>query len=1589
MTTTSKPRPATPEVSESLETLVDALDKLKSTLGYDDQSEFRAIEEFMHQLQEEKEELRQCAQEAIKEAQRFRGINDDLAARLQEAEQAALENQLGEVLMETQKLQAIGADFDRGLLESKLIEAETAIAESQALKQRIEELEEENAGLSATLQEMRTSSQQLQALAALEQKAAISAAAQAAALGCASPTQSPRYLPDEEEMTPRKTVAESSVASELYGTPASSIGGPPPGSGDHNYAGSVSTSFINNDNYGTPSGGGKDDPSKVADQLVAATGGAETGLVAQAAKLLRRHAAMEADLAAQKAESERLQTEIERLTETMSSKTFKAPSAWAEREVKYRQDMKRWDEERTALEAEILDLRAGVAGGVSSPCKAKGTLPADMDHLAELEAALLQERREKTDALARLHEVQLSQRVTGEFGRDGFESPYKGPRGAGQAKDLLKDRTGIEELSNKIESLELENRNLKDQLTDTRPVRLKVAVAGGGSPTAGDASKQAAELQKDLQRTNAEKSALQAELKQIKANMLTPSELNILQKKLIDAEKMRHTVAGELHGLNMLPVIDAGRIAELEAQLEASEMEVQELRWQVTENAQPSTTKVNLPSVETGADRFVPSQAVVTAALLGGIGMSAQVAALQDQLKLAQKRRAALNNELLEAAKEKPPVGVELGTDGSSTDVVDLLERELIESHQRERSLLSELSTLRKVGNPISVNASESVSAAITDQLAATKSVYEVMTEQFTSLEENLEQQRAEKISIQAAIQSLEQSPVDQGEALHAAALELKRAQRREAALLAQLADLRPITVNIKADARGAVQMAPVAAIAANENTTQSAAIAASSALRNQIEALHSQLQRQKAAKEGLQLALSEGGNSAPENKMAGATAALEIALAKERLKEEMLQCRLDNLKPLEQQQKDEGKEEGSKVLLRSLKERVATLQKEVRLQQEEKAQLAAQIEMSSSETAAMALKVQLEEVGQKEKVAMAQLEDLQPIRLQLALVDANTLRGCPPSGQQNSPEQQQEQQQQEEEEEEEEEDSVDDEITHALSAARAVYSRTKQTLSGLQNNLDRHRVLQRELAIQVAAKQEVQEEIVGLDPSSRDLLMELEWRLDSIETREKGILSEMTTLQEVSIVPGKEVRLVEGVSEHIAAAEVLKAGMHKQVDALNKALAKAQADRERAAGSGLFVEVEEAEEREEILRARLDNLQPVVLKLNMLGESSAAMLPAEEAIHHLTISLGGQSQREELTSLQELESKLAEAQAREAALEAKLKEGQPVNVRLNLGGGALSRQSSGNSFKYSQEQATQLAKERAAADAEWEDYTRNSDLPALIRTKAELETRCSVLEQQISRMQGALAEADEDQAALREGVEAALESGDVKALSSIADKLRAGRTYLGGRISPVGKKLFKRPNSAGKPSSKEVHATAANISPGGNAFKRSLSKFSSSTKKALAPSTTSTAVATMQEEVLPLGSPVSTSVASTGAATYNHPSLRDTDASKNESELLMEHLVATKVLLAESEGDRLESRRALLRSREKQLEMAKQINELRAKLSGTADDVMPMGGEELMPAAYTSAFTTTPPRPIGEGTPSSDKKKGGLRIPGIEFSLR
>lgn len=155
-------------VSESLEGLVSAVDELKRSMGLGEQAvDFAGVEAFIQQMRQENEELRNFAEEAIYSAQRLRAERDELQSRL---DHVSLEATMGAALQETQKLKDVADEFERDLAARKLAEAEARAGEVEALQQRVTELEDENAGLTQTLNEFRQTTQQLQKLQSHEMR---------------------------------------------------------------------------------------------------------------------------------------------------------------------------------------------------------------------------------------------------------------------------------------------------------------------------------------------------------------------------------------------------------------------------------------------------------------------------------------------------------------------------------------------------------------------------------------------------------------------------------------------------------------------------------------------------------------------------------------------------------------------------------------------------------------------------------------------------------------------------------------------------------------------------------------------------------------------------------------------------------------------------------------------------------------------------------------------------------------------------------------------------------------------------------------------------------------------------------------------------------------------------------------------------------------------------------------------------------------------------------------------------------------------------------------------------------------------------
>lgn len=91
--------------------------------------------------------------------------------------------------------------------------------------------------------------------------------------------------------------------------------------------------------------------------------------------------------------------------------------------------------------------------------------------------------------------------------------------------------------------------------------------------------------------------------------------------------------------------------------------------------------------------------------------------------------------------------------------------------------------------------------------------------------------------------------------------------------------------------------------------------------------------------------------------------------------------------------------------------------------------------------------------------------------------------------------------------------------------------------------------------------------------------------------------------------------------------------------------------------------------------------------------------------------------------------------------------------------------------------------------------FEQSSDVPALLRAKAELEARCQVMQSQLQKLQGALETADTEKGLMEESIDTVIKSGDVGVLAGLRERLRAGTA----RMSPT-RRMFRRKPSVFKP---------------------------------------------------------------------------------------------------------------------------------------------------------------------------------------------
>ncbi len=393
-----------PLLSESLVGLFGAFDKLKETMGYSEDAadeNVTKIQEYVENIRRENDMLRQHAEDAITMAQRYKEAFDDLAQENAGLYDKLTEASVNDMVMHTQDLSSVAYEYDKEVVMTKMAQAEEMVAHAYEMQQRLEELEEENDALKQTLHELREDQKQFHILKQMDTHAEQTSLhlpppdCESPILG--SPTKSHPENGMDDSQTP--VVAAQSPSQEV--TPASKVHGTPDSS---RYVTPMSTLK-------------KDDPIAIADALASVAGGSESGMAASASKMLRGYHVLQEEVEELREKNETLVKENQELTETMTSKQFKPPSAWAEREVKYKLERKEWEESLHAkknmidtLEKENKSLRSN-----------NGTDELNQK-IIDLEAQLVVLQRDNQTSKAALHDMQVSSLMSaGEFSMSGVK----------------------------------------------------------------------------------------------------------------------------------------------------------------------------------------------------------------------------------------------------------------------------------------------------------------------------------------------------------------------------------------------------------------------------------------------------------------------------------------------------------------------------------------------------------------------------------------------------------------------------------------------------------------------------------------------------------------------------------------------------------------------------------------------------------------------------------------------------------------------------------------------------------------------------------------------------------------------------------------------------------------------------------------------------------------------------------------------------------------------------------------------------------------------------------------------------------------
>ena len=403
-----------PALSESLVGLVGAFDRLKETMGLDGDGESESmlqIDSYVSGIRDENEELRRHAEDAITMAQKYKKAYEELTEENSGLYEQLTQAKVGDMVSQAQELTAVAYEYDREVVLTKVAQAEEMVAHAYSIQERLDELEEENEALKQTLHELREDQKQMHALRVMD----------AARLSGGFVEDTHANGKDDRTQCGSPVVGSPRHSTTMAQTP----GGPGVGEGEANKADDESASSGTTSQYATPGSGvysihttpKNEDPLSLAEALASVARGSESGMAASASKMLRGYHGMQTELDEARARNLALEKENQELTEMMTSKQFKPPSAWAEREVKHKLEQKEWEEQVRNRDATIKELEAENA----SLRTARGTVELE-ERIVDLEAQLVASRRECVDAKTSLHEMQVSSMVgAGEFSTAGVQ----------------------------------------------------------------------------------------------------------------------------------------------------------------------------------------------------------------------------------------------------------------------------------------------------------------------------------------------------------------------------------------------------------------------------------------------------------------------------------------------------------------------------------------------------------------------------------------------------------------------------------------------------------------------------------------------------------------------------------------------------------------------------------------------------------------------------------------------------------------------------------------------------------------------------------------------------------------------------------------------------------------------------------------------------------------------------------------------------------------------------------------------------------------------------------------------------------------